>query len=385
MQPELMEAQPELMEAQPARARRGDAPAPRIACAQCKTLQSKSAFSKRALRTHRRCLWCVETCDGDGRRATRRPRDPPVPAAPPPIGAARRAARPPPAPRLPDPPADDRASPPADDRASPPADDCAVARAEEREALEAIFGDGWRLEVSRIRAPLDVADGGDDDALFGAGDAIFLDLDLSDPGYPLRRAPAFALEYETRDRVPGDVKRRLERAVGAALAASVGEASAFSAWGAANDALRAAAADHDEAVEAARDGDAPLAEAALEAAAPAGAEALARRLIFSHHIIAPSKRAGLRQLAVSLGVTALVKIGWPGVIVLEGDADRVEAYVGAIQGWRWKKLAVRGEQELDDGEERALPRVFLELDDMSALAQIMRDAGLEDLFRRVFK
>ena len=380
-----MEAQPELAEAQPARARRGDAPAPRIACAQCKTLQSKSAFSKRALRTHRRCLWCVETCDGDGRRATRRPRDPPVPAAPPPIGAARRAARPPPAPRLPDPPADDRASPPADDRASPPADDCAVARAEEREALEAIFGDGWRLEVSRIRAPLDVADGGDDDALFGAGDAIFLDLDLSDPGYPLRRAPAFALEYETRDRVPGDVKRRLERAVGAALAASVGEASAFSAWGAANDALRAAAADHDEAVEAARDGDAPLAEAALEAAAPAGAEALARRLIFSHHIIAPSKRAGLRQLAVSLGVTALVKIGWPGVIVLEGDADRVEAYVGAIQGWRWKKLAVRGEQELDDGEERALPRVFLELDDMSALAQIMRDAGLEDLFRRVFK
>ena len=46
---------------------------------------------------------------------------------------------------------------------------------------------------------------------------------------------------------------------------------------------------------------------------------------------------------------------------------------------------MRGEQELDDGEERALPRVFLELDDMSALAQIMRDAGLEDLFRRVFK
>ena len=226
-----------------------------------------------------------------------------MPAAPPPIGAARRAAaaRPPPAPRLPD--------PPADDRASPPADDCAVARAEEREALEAIFGDGWRLEVSRIRAPLDVADGGDDGALFGAGDAIFLDLDLSDPGYPLRRAPAFALEYETRDRVPGDVKRRLERAVGAALAASVGEASAFSAWGAANDALRAAAADHDEAVAAAREGAAPLAEAALEAAAPAGAEALARRLIFSHHIIAPSKRAGLRQLAVSLGVTASVL--WP--------------------------------------------------------------------------
>ena len=30
-----------------------------------------------------------------------------------------------------------------------------------------------------------------------------------------------------------------------------------------------------------------------------------------------------------------MKIGWPGVIVLEGDADRVEAYVGAIQGWRF--------------------------------------------------
>ena len=78
-----------------------------------------------------------------------------------------------------------------------------------------------------------------------------------------------------------------------------------------------------------------------------GTEGLTRRLIYSHHIIAPSKRAGLRECAQILGVTTLVKIGWPGAICLEGPKDRVDAFVNHITRWRWKQLAVRGEQDAE--------------------------------------
>ena len=68
---------------------------------------------------------------------------------------------------------------------------------------------------------------------------------------------------------------------------------------------------------------------------------------------------------------------------------RVETFISVIQGWRWKKLAVRGEQEVEGAAGldalRALPPVFLELTDMSALASMLRAAGLEALFRRLFK
>lgn len=112
---------------------------------------------------------------------------------------------------------------------------------------------------------------------------------------------------------------------------------------------------------------------------------LARTILYAHHIIAPSKRAGLKDLAKALGVTALVKIGWPGVIVLEGDDDRVGHFVNLIQKWRWKHLVVRGEQI---AEERALPcGVFIEYgpSDMNLIAKTCRDAGLSDLFDRVFR
>ena len=81
------------------------------------------------------------------------------------------------------------------------------------------------------------------------------------------------------------------------------------------------------------------------------------------------KRAGLRECAQILGVTTLVKIGWPGAICLEGPKDRVDAFVNHITRWRWKQLAVRGEQ---DAETRALPRIFLETSDMSTFAGHLR-------------
>jgi len=108
----------------------------------------------------------------------------------------------------------------------------------------------------------------------------------------------------------------------------------------------------------------------------------------------------LKQLSVALGVTTLVKIGWPGVIVLEGQADCVALFVNVIQKWRWKHLVVRGEEFIDlpppgqndkndddCGSARALRRAFVEYgpNDMAALSKTCHGAGLGDLFSRVFR
>ena len=108
---------------------------------------------------------------------------------------------------------------------------------------------------------------------------------------------------------------------------------------------------------------------------------MTRRLIYSHHIIAPSKRAGLRECAQILGVTTLVKIGWPGAICLEGPKDRVDASVNHITRWRWKQLAVRGEQ---DAETRALPRIFLGPRPCPPSPATSRNAGLYEPFLALF-
>ena len=46
---------------------------------------------------------------------------------------------------------------------------------------------------------------------------------------------------------------------------------------------------------------------------------LGRRIIYSHHIIANSKRRGLVDLASQYNLGGYAKIGWPGIILIEGD------------------------------------------------------------------
>ena len=347
-----------------------------LVCSSCgQSLPRASAFSKRALRTKdARCRWCTEQARPRADRAAR-----PVPAPPPAAAPAKGPPPPPPAP----------APAPA-----PRSLENAAARADEREALAAILQHRCRLVGDRrVEADLDLAScagGGDDEALFGPGDAVTVAIDLP-PDYPLDAEPTeWTIEYRTRERVPAAVKARLEAAVRTALRDGRADASAYAAIHAAEDAARDAAAECADACAAAEETVLAAADRVSLAAAwyAAGPAVLGRRLIYSHHIIAPSKRAGLRELSVALGVTALVKIGWPGVIVLEGDLPRVETFISVIQGWRWKRLAVRGEQEVEGGDIdglRALPRIFLELTDMSVLASTLRAAGLEDLFRRLFK
>lgn len=114
---------------------------------------------------------------------------------------------------------------------------------------------------------------------------------------------------------------------------------------------------------------------------------LGRRLIHSHHIIAQSKRKAIVQLADQYNVGGYAKIGWPGVIIIEGQECDCISYVDAIRTMRWQHIVVRGEEQvpinsIDELEQaRVLPKKMYEVGDkMSDIAELCKEAGLEELF-----
>jgi hypothetical protein len=107
-----------------------------------------------------------------------------------------------------------------------------------------------------------------------------------------------------------------------------------------------------------------------------------------HHIINPAKRKVIVEWAISLRVCGFSKIGWPGVVVVEGEESDVKEYVSRLQRLRWKSCVVRGEQleNVPAGDNidcaRKIPLGFTEFGEkgMSDLADACRHAGVEDLF-----
>ncbi|POM72087.1 Hypothetical protein PHPALM_11258 [Phytophthora palmivora] len=119
---------------------------------------------------------------------------------------------------------------------------------------------------------------------------------------------------------------------------------------------------------------------------------LGRRAIYFHHIIASNKRRVVKEWAIELELGGFSKIGWPGVVIVEGAELNVQEYVRRLQHLRWKQITVRGEQteQIQDGgldKLRRLPRNFHEFPEngMSDLAAACRTAGLEELFLTTMK
>ncbi|KAL7482380.1 hypothetical protein ACHAW6_008084 [Cyclotella cf. meneghiniana] len=120
---------------------------------------------------------------------------------------------------------------------------------------------------------------------------------------------------------------------------------------------------------------------------------LGRRFIYSHHIIANSKRKALASLASEYDLGGYVKIGWPGIIIVEGCETSCVSFVDEIKSWRWQHLSVRVEDKkgIPDSEDidscRQLPKAFIELgeDDMSTLARNCRESGMEHMLLACLK
>ncbi len=89
------------------------------------------------------------------------------------------------------------------------------------------------------------------------------------------------------------------------------------------------------------------------------------------------------------------KIGWPGIIIIEGEENDCNKFVDEIRTMRWQHLAVRGEEQVavmssrneDLDALRKFPLQFEELseDKMSYLAKVCDDVGLKDLFMTSMK
>lgn len=73
-----------------------------------------------------------------------------------------------------------------------------------------------------------------------------------------------------------------------------------------------------------------------------------------HHIASPKKRRAMAAWSSDLKVGGYSKVGYPGVLILEGESEAVEEYVALLRSQRWKAMAVRGGQQV-----RTLPSAVL--------------------------
>ena len=131
----------------------------------------------------------------------------------------------------------------------------------------------------------------------------------------------------------------------------------------------------------------------FSASAVSLAPVLGRRAIYSHHIIAEGKRRAVMEWAVQCNLGGFCKIGWPGVIVVEGPESGCVQYVAALTRLRWKQIVVRGEETIpgtaDDSidDMRLIPRGMREFgpNDMSEMAAACKSCGCEALFLSAIK
>jgi hypothetical protein len=130
--------------------------------------------------------------------------------------------------------------------------------------------------------------------------------------------------------------------------------------------------------------------AAAKNSSPSKPAILGRRLIYSHHIISKIKRADMKDLASHYKLTGYIKIGWPGIVIIEGTEEDCQSFYDEIRPWQWQYLVVRGEQQETVPNGKSVDDLrrfqgFHEEDNMAFVAQQCREVGLESLFRTSMK
>lgn len=104
--------------------------------------------------------------------------------------------------------------------------------------------------------------------------------------------------------------------------------------------LQEAAAECVGAVDAAQPAPAPPAPAAPEPARVS----MARVIFWAHHLVAPSKRRELAAWAGELHVWTLLKLGYPGYLCFEGEAQDVADMAMRVRHMQWHALSLRTEE-----------------------------------------
>jgi hypothetical protein len=111
-----------------------------------------------------------------------------------------------------------------------------------------------------------------------------------------------------------------------------------------------------------------------------------RVVIWSHHLLATSKRKDIQAWSKELSLSGYARPGHPGSVFVEGDEDQVDEFVRRLKQLRWQALQVRGEETADkricgpgDG--------VLEVEGLGEIAEALKkiDADTADLFLQAMK
>ena len=131
------------------------------------------------------------------------------------------------------------------------------------------------------------------------------------------------------------------------------------------------------------------------AAPPAPSEevALKHAIVWFHHIKSPKKRKCMADWSHELRCGGFWKVGYPGVLIVEGLASDVDEYLTRLRAQRWKAMAIRGERvspaksvaAAHDARSFGSRMVELGEKELGLLGEHCRAAGLEDLFLAAMK
>lgn len=105
-------------------------------------------------------------------------------------------------------------------------------------------------------------------------------------------------------------------------------------------------------------------------------------LLTSHHLISPTKRRNMQAWSSQLSITGFAKVGYPGVIYLEGPQSSVEEFVANVKAMQWLALRVRFVEPLEeallgDREGAKDRRRWIEFERVGEVVEEMRRLGRE--------
>ena len=123
-----------------------------------------------------------------------------------------------------------------------------------------------------------------------------------------------------------------------------------------------------------------------------GAEVTTSRLwLWVHHITNTNRRKDIIEEAKERKLSGYLKHGYPGIVVIEGETKLCDEYVQWIKGNKSRPGGfgrnwghhVRGQVLLQDEISAAFSNEFEDIgEDLSSLASICRENGVEDEFRQ---
>jgi len=120
---------------------------------------------------------------------------------------------------------------------------------------------------------------------------------------------------------------------------------------------------------------------------------IGRILFRSHHLLSTEKRKSILTWCSELQLWGVSKVGYPGIIIVEGVKDGVAEFARRLKSLSW--LALNGRWEEESASEKLGPVVdkrvdsnrlrVVEVESVSEVGDIMRAARLEEMFQSVFR